>query len=56
MGTVKMKENEFIQWRKDQIRLLNQQSKEEKTLKESQKRLKTINKEITKNNNWLRKQ
>lgn len=51
-----MKENEFLQWRKEQKVLLQSQHDEEKRLKECQKRLKTINDSIKKNNEWLRKQ
>ena len=49
-----MKENEFIQWRKEQKRLLDSEINEENNLKQSKKRLKRIKEEIKKNNNWLR--
>lgn len=50
-----IKENEFIQWRKDQKMLLEQEELETKRLEQSRKQLKTIQKELKKNNEWLRR-
>lgn len=49
-----MKENEFLQWRKEQQRLLQSKHDEEIKFKESNKRLKAIKKAIDKNNEFLR--
>ena len=50
------KENEFVQWKNEQKRLLISEREEQVTLEASKKRLKRIQADIKKNNEWLMKQ
>lgn len=56
MNNFKLKENEYLAWLKDQKTLLERQKDEKDLLRAAKKRLKDIDRDINKNNDWLRKQ